>query len=61
MAEVSRKTGGKEDEQEGVKVGREVCRKARMGREVRKLGSQEVREEDRKRQAVVGPDGITLK
>ena len=45
MAEVSRKTDGKEGEEEGVKVDRKMYRKAR-GRvqtyQVRKLGSWEV-------------------
>ena len=30
MVEVGRETGGKEDEEEGVKVGRKVCRKVRV-------------------------------
>ena len=36
LVEVNRKTGGKEDEKEGVKVDRNVCRKAR---ERMKLGN----------------------
>ena len=41
-----------EGEKEGMKLG---------SWEVRKLGSWEVRKEDRKRQAVVGPAGLTFK
>ena len=29
VAEVRRKAGGKDDEEEGMKVGKKVCRKAR--------------------------------
>ena len=49
-----------EGEKEGMKLGSWEVRKS-GSQEIRKSGSQEGRKEERKRQVMVGPTGLTFK